>query len=111
MKRSMLRAVLLGGVLLGAFGLPAIAFEAGLPLAQAPAEQVGMSAKKLERIREALKGEIDQDKLPGTVVMPSLRLSDEGVERSPAIAMRCSLPSRPNALSFLPRSISARAVR
>src|SRR5262249_8094424 len=40
--------------------------------------------------------------------MPSFRLSDEGVERSPAIAMRCSLPSRPNAFSFLPRSISAR---
>ena len=69
MKRSMLCAALLGGVLLGAFGLPATAFEAGLPLAQAPADQVGMSAKKLERIREALKGEIDQDKLPGTVVM------------------------------------------
>src|SRR5262249_6025735 len=66
---SMLRAILLAGVLLGAFGLPAIAFEAGLPLAQAPAEQVGMSAKKLERIREALNGEIDQDKLPCTVVM------------------------------------------
>jgi CubicO group peptidase (beta-lactamase class C family) len=68
MQRSMLRAVLLG-VLLGAFALPATAFEAGLPLAKAPAEQVGMSAKKLERIREALKGEIDQGKLPGTVVM------------------------------------------
>src|SRR5262245_39484665 len=69
MKRSLLRAVLLGGVLLGAFGLPATAFEGGPPLAKAPADQVGMSAKKLERIREALKGEIDQDKLPGTVVM------------------------------------------
>jgi CubicO group peptidase (beta-lactamase class C family) len=69
MKRSMLRAVLLGGVLLGAFGLPVTAFEGALPLAKAPADQVGMSAKKLERIREALKGEIDQDKLPGTVVM------------------------------------------
>src|SRR5262245_43794503 len=69
MKPSMLRSVLLGGVLLGAFALPASAFEAGLPLAKASADQVGMSAKKLERIREALKGEIDQDKLPGTVVM------------------------------------------
>jgi len=69
MKRSMLRAVLLSGVLLGAFGPPATAFEGALPLAKAPADQVGMSAKKLERIREALKGEIDQDKLPGTVVM------------------------------------------
>src|SRR5262245_7881732 len=69
MKRSMLRAALLGGVLLAAFALPATAFEGALPLAKAPAEQVGMSAKKLERIREALKGEIDQDKLPGTVVM------------------------------------------
>src|SRR5262245_65975947 len=74
MRGSMLRAVLLGAVLLGgvllaAFVLPAIAFEAGLRLAQGPAEQVGISAKKLERIREALKSEIDQDKLPGTVVM------------------------------------------
>src|SRR5262245_22881770 len=68
MKRSIC-AILLGGALVGAFALPATAFEAGLPLAKAPADQVGMSAKKLERIREALKGEIDQDKLPGIVVM------------------------------------------
>ena len=33
------------------------------------ADQVGMSADKLERIRDVLKGEIDQGKLPGTVVM------------------------------------------
>jgi hypothetical protein len=38
-------------------------------------------------------------------------LIDDGVERSPAIASMCSLPSGPNAFSFLPRSISASAVR
>jgi CubicO group peptidase (beta-lactamase class C family) len=67
----MLRRSKLGAVLLGAFVLTvpgARTFE-GAPLEQAPAEQVGMSAKKLERIREALTREIDQGKLPGTVVM------------------------------------------
>jgi CubicO group peptidase (beta-lactamase class C family) len=66
MKRS-----LFGAVLIGAFVLvTAVArAEMGVALVQAPAEQVGMSAKKLERIRELLKSEIDQGKLPGTVVM------------------------------------------
>ena len=36
---------------------------------QAPAEEAGVSGKKLEKIRDALKSEIDQGKLPGTVVM------------------------------------------
>jgi CubicO group peptidase (beta-lactamase class C family) len=66
MQRAMLGAALLGAFVLAATGVRA---DVGLPLAQAPAEQVGMSLKKLERIREALKGEIDQGKLPGTVVM------------------------------------------
>ena len=38
-------------------------------LPKASPEQVGMSAQKLERIREVLKQEIEQGKLPGTVVM------------------------------------------
>ncbi len=62
MQRAMLGAALLGAFVLAATGVRA---DVGLPLAQAPAEQVGMSAKKLERIREVLKGEIDQGKLPG----------------------------------------------
>jgi CubicO group peptidase (beta-lactamase class C family) len=66
MRRSKLSAALIGTFVLIAPGV--WAFEA-TPLAQAPAEQVGMSAKKLERIREALAREIDQGKLPGTVVM------------------------------------------
>ncbi len=66
MRRSMLGAALLGAFVLAATGVRA---DVAIPLAQAPAEQVGMSAKKLERIREALKSEIDQGKLPGTVVM------------------------------------------
>jgi CubicO group peptidase (beta-lactamase class C family) len=62
---------MLGAALLGALVLNATAVRAfeGAPLAQAPADQVGLSAKKLERVRDALKGEIDQGKLPGTVVM------------------------------------------
>jgi len=66
MTRTMFGAALLGAVVLAAPA--ALAFE-GAPLPGAPADQVGLSAKKLERIREALKGEIDQGKLPGTVVM------------------------------------------
>jgi CubicO group peptidase (beta-lactamase class C family) len=66
MRRTMLGAALLGAFVLAASGVQA--FE-GIPLEQAPAEQVGMSTKKLERIREALTREIDQGKLPGTVVM------------------------------------------
>jgi CubicO group peptidase (beta-lactamase class C family) len=66
MRRIMLGAALLGALVLNATA--ARAFE-GAPLAQAPADQVGLSAKKLERVRDALKGEIDQGKLPGTVVM------------------------------------------
>ncbi len=65
MRRSMLGAVLLGLML----AVTAVRADVGVPLAQAPADQVGMSAKKLERLREALQGEIDQGKLPGTVLM------------------------------------------
>ena len=39
------------------------------PLAPAPAEQVGMSKQKLERITTAFKQEVEQDKLPGVVIM------------------------------------------
>src|SRR5712691_9406630 len=66
MRRFMFGAALIGAFLLVA---PVARAEVGVSLAQAPAEQVGMSAKKLERIREALKSEIDQGKLPGTVLM------------------------------------------
>ena len=66
-----MRRSLFGAAVVGAFLLVtsiARADMAGL-LVQAPAEQVGMSAKKLERIREALSAEIDQGKLPGAVVL------------------------------------------
>ena len=66
MRRMMLGAVVLGACVLAATAVPA--FE-GAPLAPVPAGQIGMSADKLERIRDVLKGEIDQGKLPGTVVM------------------------------------------
>ena len=66
-----MKRMLLGAALLGAFMLAATAARAfeGAPLAPVPAGQIGMSADKLERIRDVLKGEIDQGKLPGTVVM------------------------------------------
>jgi CubicO group peptidase (beta-lactamase class C family) len=66
-----MRRMMLGAALLGAFMLAATAVRAfeGAPLAPVPAGQIGMSADKLERIRDVLKGEIDQGKLPGTVVM------------------------------------------
>jgi CubicO group peptidase (beta-lactamase class C family) len=67
MRRSMLRAVLIGAFVLAA---PQVwAFDVGIPLARAPVEQIGMSAKKLERIREVLSGEIDKGMFPGTVVV------------------------------------------
>jgi CubicO group peptidase (beta-lactamase class C family) len=66
MRRLMFGAALIGAFLLVASGARA---DVGISLTQAPAEQVGMSAKKLERIREVLKPEIDQGKLPGAVVM------------------------------------------
>src|SRR5215467_10961919 len=71
MTRSMLRAVLIGAFVISA---PVSAThiaraDAQIPLAQTGAEQVGMSAKRLERIRPALQAEIDKGMLPGTVVM------------------------------------------
>jgi CubicO group peptidase (beta-lactamase class C family) len=66
-----MRRMMLGAAVLGAFVLAApaaLAFEGAL-LPGAPAGQVGLSGKKLERIREALKSEVDQGKLPGTVVL------------------------------------------
>src|SRR6185369_9140872 len=70
-RKSMKRRFMLGVALLGAFvlAIPAVQAFVPSPFEQAPAEQVGMSAKKLERIREALKGEIDKGMFPGTVVL------------------------------------------
>jgi CubicO group peptidase (beta-lactamase class C family) len=70
MRRLMLGAAVVGAVL---FVVSATRAEVGVPLPQAPAEQVGMSAKKFERIGEAFKGEIEQGKLPGAVVMVARR--------------------------------------
>jgi CubicO group peptidase (beta-lactamase class C family) len=66
MRRWILGATLLGAVILVA---PAAWSDNGAPLTTAPAEQVGMSKQKLERISTALKQEIDEGKLPGVVVM------------------------------------------
>jgi len=68
----MLRAALLGAVLLVAPATmlaPAALADNGAPLTTAPAEQVGMSKQRLERIGTVLKQEVDQGKLPGVVVM------------------------------------------
>jgi CubicO group peptidase (beta-lactamase class C family) len=64
-----MRRLMFGAALVGAFLLVASATRAdvGIPLVQA--DQAGMSAKKLERIGEVLKGEVEQGKLPGAVVM------------------------------------------
>jgi CubicO group peptidase (beta-lactamase class C family) len=63
--------MMFGAALIGAFLLvtSSARSDVGTSLTQAPAEQAGVSARKLERIREVLKSEIDQGKLPGTVVM------------------------------------------
>src|SRR5262245_33393197 len=66
MRRSIFSAALIGAFVLVA---TVARSEVGAPLTQAPAEQAGMSAKKLERLREVLKSDIDQGKLPGAVVM------------------------------------------
>jgi CubicO group peptidase (beta-lactamase class C family) len=66
MRRSLVSAALIGAFVLVA---TVARSDVGALLTQAPAEQAGMSAKKLERIREVLKSEIDQGKLPGAVVM------------------------------------------
>ena len=66
MRRSLFGAALIGACLL----VTSLAYaQTAATLATAPAEQAGMSAKKLERIREALAKEIDQGKLPGAVVL------------------------------------------
>jgi CubicO group peptidase (beta-lactamase class C family) len=66
MRRWMLGAALLGALSLVA---PAALADNSALLATAPAEQVGMSKQKLERITTVFKQEIDQGKLPGVVVM------------------------------------------
>jgi CubicO group peptidase (beta-lactamase class C family) len=72
MKRWMLGAALLGALILappaGLVTTAAFA-DSAAPLATAPAEQVGLSKQKLERIGTVLKQEIEQGKLPGAVVM------------------------------------------
>jgi CubicO group peptidase (beta-lactamase class C family) len=66
-----MRRFVFGAALIGAFLLvtSTARSDVGITLTPTPAEQVGVSAKKLERIREVLKSEIDQGNLPGTVVM------------------------------------------
>ena len=48
-------------------GGPSAWSQANLGLAEAPADQVGMSKQKLDRIHNAFKEEVDQSKLAGTV--------------------------------------------
>jgi CubicO group peptidase (beta-lactamase class C family) len=70
-----MRRLMLGAAVVGAFLLVVSATHAdvSVPLAQVQAADVGMSAKKLERIGEAFKGEVAQGKLPGAVVMVARR--------------------------------------
>jgi len=64
----MMRRFTLGAALIGAFLLVTSTAHTQ-SLTQAPPEEAGVSAKKLDKIRETLKSEIDAGKLPGTVVM------------------------------------------
>jgi Beta-lactamase len=66
MKQCVIGATLVGALI---FFAPAAWSQANLGLAEAPAEQVGMSKQKLERIHDAFKQEADQGKLAGTVVL------------------------------------------
>jgi CubicO group peptidase (beta-lactamase class C family) len=66
MKRWMLGAALVGALVVFA---PAAWSQANLGLPQAPPEQVGMSKQKLDRIHDALKQDVGDGKLAGTVVL------------------------------------------
>jgi CubicO group peptidase (beta-lactamase class C family) len=70
MRRLMLGAAVVGAFL---FVVSATRADVGVPLPQVQSADVGMSAKKLERIGEAFKGEVAQGKLPGAVVMVARR--------------------------------------
>ncbi len=65
MKRMLLGAALFGAAILVA---PAWA-DMKTPLASAPAEQVGMSKQKLDRIQETFRKEAEENRLPGAVIM------------------------------------------
>jgi CubicO group peptidase (beta-lactamase class C family) len=66
-----MKPMICGAAVFGAFLLlmPALRAQTTSSLPQAPAEQVGMSKQRLDRIRAALQQEVDQAKLPGVVVM------------------------------------------
>ena len=66
MKRWVIGATLFCALIVAA---PTAWSQANLGLAMAPAEQLGMSKQRLDRIHEALKQEIEQGKLAGTVVL------------------------------------------
>jgi len=70
MKRWMLVAAFLGAFL---FAAPAAWSQVNLGLAQAPPEQAGVSKQKLDRIHDVFKREIDDGRLPGTVVLVARR--------------------------------------
>jgi CubicO group peptidase (beta-lactamase class C family) len=100
MRRWILGAALLGAMALAA---PAALSDSGAPLTTAPAEQVGMSKQKLERISTALKQEIDEGKLPGVVVMVARKGK---LVYSDAIGFQDKGTSRPMALDSLFRIYS-----
>jgi CubicO group peptidase (beta-lactamase class C family) len=65
----MIKRTIYGAALASALILSVPAVRADMPLPQASPEQVGMSEQKLDRIRAVLGQEVEQGKLPGTVVM------------------------------------------
>src|SRR5262245_59287481 len=70
-----MRRLMLGAAVVGAFLIVASVTRAEMPvpLAQVQAADVGMSAKRLERIGPVFKAEVEQGKLPGAVVMVARR--------------------------------------
>src|SRR6266571_3699804 len=66
MKRWIFGAVLVGALI---FAAPTAWSQVNLGLTQAPPEQVGMSKQRLDRIHDALKQDVNDGKLAGTVVL------------------------------------------
>jgi len=74
-----MKPMICGAAVVGAFLLltpalraqtaPVLQLQTTSSLLQVPAEQVGMSKQRLDRIHAALQQEVDQAKLPGVVVM------------------------------------------
>src|SRR5438874_13792750 len=95
MKRYVIGAALFCALIVVA---PTAWPQANLGLTMAPAEQLGMSKQRLDRIHEALKQEVEQGKLAGTVVLVARKgklvyadaVGFQDKKASQCLSMRCS---------------------